>query len=259
MNCTDIELPLIQKIKWWVKLRRCLWLSNDGRSILYSVEWFWSYFSPSFFHFFFLKQHHLFWNTEWQYLLWREVNTPHSHGWTGSKPFCRNAPPLSLEDPADWICSALFRKAMRCEHVSHFCSTILSAGPLLKKINESSLILKLPNASQYLPQWHLTPQKCGLQLHNHLFCKRYISCIIESKVWLWLKSGHLSFCSYKNGTVASIKFPLAMASVILWTIFHFCPVTKGERVTRHAKSNPKTSRNLRDKIVLCNFTDRWKD
>lgn len=36
-----------------------------------------------------LGQHRLFWNTEWQYLLWRKVNAPHGHKFTGSIPFCK--------------------------------------------------------------------------------------------------------------------------------------------------------------------------
>lgn len=79
-------------------------------------------FSPSFFQllFFFLKQHHLFWNTEWQYLLWREANTPQSHGLTASNPFCGDVLLLSVEDPAGCICSALFR-----DPDEHLCRPLL--------------------------------------------------------------------------------------------------------------------------------------
>lgn len=109
-------------------------------------------FSPSFFSCFFFKQHHLFWNTEWQYLLWREANTPQSHGLTASNPLCGDALLLLVEDPAGSSRFALHCSETRMNiYASHFRSTILSAGLRLKRINKSCLILKLPDASHYFP------------------------------------------------------------------------------------------------------------
>lgn len=125
----------------------------DCNDIFYSVEWFRSRFFPFFFQLLFFKQHHLFWNTEWQYLLWREANTPQSHGLTASNPFCGDALLLSVEDQAGSSRFALYCSETRMNiYVSHVCSTILSAGPRLKRINKSCLILKL--ASHYFPPWH---------------------------------------------------------------------------------------------------------
>lgn len=158
MYHTNINVPLIKKRNKNELKYKGVYDCNDGRSIFLQCGVILKLVFPLLFSvafFFFLKQHHLFWNTEWQYLLWREANTPQSHGLTGSNPFCGDAPLFSAEDPASWICSALFRNAVTRNPDEHLCQPLLFhhflSRTMFKRINKSRRIPKLPDASHYFP------------------------------------------------------------------------------------------------------------
>lgn len=195
-------------------------------------------FFPSFWVAFF-EQHHLFWNTEWQYLLWRERTHLRAAAWLDPVHFIETSAAPS-GDPAGFAqCSG---KMWGTIHIN-------VPGPPSSQQDHSKLWCVTAASSLNCQKPLHTLIKSGLERHDHLFAVRYISFIVERKgscfiskspFWLWLTSGHFScLCLRNNGSGSSYS--------ISWdlSLLRLLPLGHGECQSSHNFSS--WSRNEEEK------------